>query len=549
MAIVAPDGRWLQVNAALCRITGYSESELLSTTRQDLTHPDDVAENLRLATALLAGRIEVFGMEKRYVHRQGHIVWVHLNVTLVRTDEGSPSYFVAQIQDISERRRTLERMEYLVDHDPLTGLFNRRGFQRELERHSRQVREFGAEGAVLVIDLDRFKYVNDSLGHHAGDAIIAAAGRTIADSLAPTDIVARLGGDEFAVILPRATEKAACDTASRLVEHIVDGLAPMDTAGLRVTASIGIASFVDPDESADGVLVNADLAMYDAKEAGGDRAVWSSTGERANGPSMKTRVSWIEHITAALREDRFELHAQPIQHIARGEVGHYELLIRLRTDDGDLIPPASFLDVAERFDLITDIDAWVIAQAAELVRRLEDAGKDVTLAVNLSARSVCDTGLVERVRDEVRRAGASPRRLIFEITETAAATDLIAARRTAAGLGEIGCKVALDDFGAGFGTFSYLKNLPFDIIKIDGQFVQGCAENAADRVIIETIVRLASGLGKSTVAEFTSDGQIMQALRTLGVDYAQGYFVGRPEPVDALLAEPGACARPAPSAG
>lgn len=537
MALVAPDGRWLDVNAALCRITGYAAEDLRGTTRQALTHPDDLPRNLELAERLVRGEIDSFRMEKRYIHRDGHHVWVDLSVTAVLDDEGACAYFIAQIQDITERRQYEEHLQHLVDHDALTGLLNRRGFEREIERHMRHVEQFGDGGALLVIDLDHFKYVNDSMGHSSGDELIAAVARVLRDELEQADALARLGGDEFALLLPRATAAIAHATAERLGAAVRERIPGAQTGGVPVTASIGVAMIAAGDPLGAGAIVEADLAMYDAKEAGRDRVVMANAPD--DRPSMRSRVTWIDRLTEAMRDESFELHAQPIQSIATGTADDFELLIRLRADDGQLIPPGAFLDIAERFDLIQDIDRWVVARAIEIALSEQRLGADTRFAVNLSGKSMVDDRLLDFVTAELARTSLDPSRLTFEITETAAVTDMPAARALTGRLRELGCAVALDDFGAGFGTFAYIKNLPFDYIKIDGDFVRSCVSNQPDQVIIDAIVNMASGLGKKTIAEFTGDRQTLELLRARGVDFAQGYYVGRPLPlVEALAGRP-----------
>jgi EAL domain-containing protein (putative c-di-GMP-specific phosphodiesterase class I) len=302
-----------------------------------------------------------------------------------------------------------------------------------------------------------------------------------------------------------------------------------------VSASLGIAVTSDGRLTADDVLVEADLAMYDAKEAGRDRFGLSADG--ADPTRLSERLSWADRIRDALEEDRFELHAQPVVSLDGERVEQHELLLRMRDDDGVLVAPAVFLPVAERFDLIGAIDRWVARRAIRLLAdpRLAD---DVVLAVNIAGRSVGDPELLRTIEEELRATRAEPCRLVFEITETTAVTNMESAREFATRLAELGCRSALDDFGTGFGSFHYLKHLPVDYLKIDGEFVRHCAVNPTDRLMIEAIVGIARGMGKITVAEHVGDRETLELVRRLGVDLAQGFLLGRPAPLEPTLLPP-----------
>jgi diguanylate cyclase (GGDEF)-like protein/PAS domain S-box-containing protein len=525
-------GRYLEVNRMICDISGYSEEELLTTSRQALTHPEDADAEQTLFEQLVAGEIPSYSVENRTMRPDGEWIWTSVNTSLVRDEDGAPLYAIIQVQDVSERKRFEGQLQYLADHDPLTGLFNRRRFEGELSRQVAFNSRYGPTGAVLVIDLDHFKYVNDTLGHAVGDEMIARVGGLLRERLRETDVVARLGGDEFAVLLPSADEEQA-----RLVgEDIVKSLRSLSVQlasdrSLRLTACVGIALFgQDYDVGHEAVLVNADIAMYEAKEGGRDRCVLLDATE---GPQtqMRARLTWSERIRTALEEDRFQLYQQPILDIRRNEVTHHELLVRLPGDSGELIPPGTFLYIAEQFGLIQAIDRWVVTQALRLIKRLHDEGNPVTLSVNLSGASITDASLLELVEAELDATGIDPHALIFEVTETAAIVNIEKARRFAERLGELGCAFALDDFGAGFGSFYYLKHLPFDYLKIDGDFIRQLPATKADQLTVKAIVQIAHGLGKRTVAEFVGDEATLKMLGRFGVDFAQGYHTGRPAAV------------------
>src|SRR3954454_953606 len=522
-------GRYLEVNRAICEISGYPEEELLTTSRQALTHPEDAEAEQTLFDQLIAGEIPSYSVENRTLRPDGEWSWTAVNTSLVRDEDETPLYAIIQVQDVSERKRFEGQLQYLADHDPLTGLFNRRRFESELSRQVAFNARYGPTGAVLVVDLDHFKYVNDTLGHAIGDEMIARVGTLLRDRLRDTDVGACLGGDEFAILVPSADE----EQARRVGEEIVDAVRTqaMVMAGersLRVTASVGVALFgqefgIGPE----AVLVNGDIAMYEAKEAGRDRCILLDATE---GPQtqMRARLTWSERIRSALEEDRFELFQQPILDIRKNEVTHHELLVRLPGDSGELIPPGTFLYIAEQFGQIQAIDRWVVGRAIQLLKRLHGEGNPVTLSVNLSGASITDASLLDFVESELRDTGIDPHALIFEVTETAAIVNIEKARRFAERLGELGCAFALDDFGAGFGSFYYLKHLPFDYLKIDGDFIRQLPSSKADQLTVKAIVQIAHGLGKKTVAEFVGDDATLRLLGRYGVDFAQGYHTGKP---------------------
>ena len=522
-------GRFIEVNPALCEITGYDEERLLGTRSASITYPDDVEAEETLFDQLVAGETQNYTTEKRVLRPDGEPIWVSVNAGLVRDADAEPLYVILQVQDVSDRKRFEGQLQYLADHDPLTGLFNRRRFEQELSRQVSYNARYGSTGAVIVVDLDHFKYVNDTLGHAVGDELIGRVGGILRDRLRDTDIVSRLGGDEFAVLLPEADEAQARAVAHNLLADIRSQAVVMAAGrSLRLTASAGVSMFGQAIEvGPDGVLVNADIAMYDAKDGGRDRVTLLETIEGAQ-TQMRARLTWSERVRDALENDRFELFQQPILDVRQGNVTHRELLLRLAGDSGELIPPATFLYIAEQFGLIGSIDRWVVRQAASILQQREREGERVSLTVNLSGASITDLSLVDFIGEEIRARRVDATSLVFEVTETAAIVNIEKARRFAERVAEMGCAFALDDFGAGFGSFYYLKHLPFDYLKIDGDFIRQLPASRPDQLTVKAIVQIAHGLGKKTVAEFVGDEQTLKLLHRYGVDYAQGYHVGKP---------------------
>ncbi|MFL5866467.1 MAG: putative bifunctional diguanylate cyclase/phosphodiesterase [Thermoleophilaceae bacterium] len=434
-----------------------------------------------------------------------------------------------------ERRGSEERLQHMADHDPLTGLLNRRRLEEELERHASQVRRYGREGALLVLDIDHFKHVNDALGHRAGDELISSVATVLRERLRASDILARLGGDEFALLLPKAGAREAQKVAEDLLAAVRKHSVLVDGGDRRtVTASVGVALFEDEGGAAgDDVLVRADLAMYDAKEAGRDGLAFAADGVDARGP--RRRLTWGKRIRGALSDDRFVLYAQPIMGVDNGDTTRYELLLRLDDQPDEVVLPGQFLHIAERLDLIQEIDRWVVTKALQTLAEQPAGAPRVTLEVNLSGRSVGDPVLMELIERGVEEHGVDPSRLVLEVTETAAVANFHRARTFANRLADLGCHFALDDFGAGFGSFYYLKHLPFDFLKIDGEFVRGCLDSRTDQLVIEAVVGIARGLGKETIAEFVEEPRTAAFLESQGVDYLQGYWIGRPEPATEVL--------------
>ncbi len=538
MALTSLEDRFLLVNRALAQIAGHDEQRLLSLpAAAELTHPADRPADRHAVTAMIAGQIRVHDVEKRYLHAAGHTVWVAVHTTLVRDERGEPAYFLSQIEDITARRRYESRLQHMADHDPLTGLLNRRAYERRLEEHLALGERYGHEGAVLVLDLDDFKQVNDTLGHSAGDELIVRVAGALTGRLRESDTLARLGGDEFAILLPTGDRENAERVARSLLETVRRERAARGPGGRErpVSASIGIAPLEgDSAAGAEEALINADLAMYDAKEAGRDRSETHGGSSRGQA-RIEARLEWVERIRTALDEDRLVLHAQPVIETATGRTTQHELLVRMVDDHGDLIAPGSFLAIAERFGLIRELDRRVVTTAIRMLGEQRAAGRRPTVEINISGHSLGDPQLAAHIGRELRATGVQATQLIFEVTETTAVGNITAARAFAQRLGELGCRFALDDFGAGFGSFYYLKHLPFDFIKIDGEFVRNCATDRSDRLVIAAVVQLARGMGKRTIAEFVGDDATLTALRELGVDYAQGFHLGRPAPLEHWL--------------
>ena len=522
---VGTDGLITSWNPAAERLFGYAPEEAIGAPGSLLGPAAEAEDERRLLEAAFAAE-PADPRETVRRRRDGGLIDVSLAFSPVLASDEKVTTVSVIARDITERRRFETQLRHLADHDPLTGLYNRRRFDEELTRGIAWAARYRERGAVLLLDLDGFKYVNDTLGHGAGDEVIRAVASTLASRLRGTDVLARLGGDEFAVLLPHAGQAEARAVAADLLRAVREHPIGLDGRRIRITASIGVVPLDASAEEAGLVLAAADRAMYAAKDAGRDRVVL----RELEAAPLPDGLTWEHRLRDALEEDGFVLHCQPILDLARDDVSRYELLLRMRGEGQDrLIPPAAFLGVAERVGLIHAIDAWVASRAAELAAEHPDK----VFEVNVSGRSMDDPDLVTTIRRALDRTGADPSRLVFEITETATIANLEDARRFAESLAGLGCRFAIDDFGAGFGSFFYLKHLPAAYLKIDGDFVR-TPRTRTDELVIDAIVGMARGLGKRTIAEWVGDEETVAMLAAAGVDYAQGYHIGRPVPMSEL---------------
>jgi len=426
--------------------------------------------------------------------------------------------------DPVERDEWQKALIRMADEDPLTGLLNRRALTRELERQL----ALGGRGALLLLDLDNFKDINDLRGHPAGDRVMCTLANVLRDRLGDGHVLGRLGGDEFAVVLADTDET----TAVRVADRLRNAVATLPVTGTRTTVSAGVAGF-QSGESWQAVLANADLALYASKDAGRNRV---TVYEQGHYTDTAMRVTVLDRVRTALADGGLALHAMPMVKLGSNRVVGHELLLRLEDGKEPRLGPGEFLPAAERSDLVLDIDRWVVGTAIDALVAHPYPG--LRFNVNVSGRTLEDKDFGGFVLDRLAAAGVAPGRLGFEITETAAVTNLSAARSLSQQLRASGCRISLDDFGAGFGSFVHLKQLPITGVKIDGEFVRGIDYGSRDTVLVQGIVDIARGLGLSVVAEWVERASQVDALARLGVRVAQGFHLGKPEPLTELLARP-----------
>ena len=535
------DGTITSWNRGAEQLYGYSAEEAIGQPMTLIEPEHRAGEQQKLMHTVFRGE-SVDNFETERVRKDGRVVDVSLTVSPVADANGRIVSAAIIARDMTERVRYEQRLRHLADHDQVTGLFNRRRFDEELKRELARAGRYAEHSAVLSIDIDNFKGVNDSAGHAAGDAVLTHVARVLDRHSRASDVVARLGGDEFALLLSAVGAPEARSAAENLLTEIRSSPAAYGGRPFRVTASIGVATFESDDATAGEVLVNADLAMYAAKTSGRDRVVVYTPSEARRARAM-AKLTWSQRIQDALEHDRFVLHLQPILELSSGQIKHGELLLRMQGDRGRLIAPGAFLPAAERFGLIHAIDRWVVQRAIQL---MSDTIVSVPrVGINLSGESIVgDPHLLDMIEQELERSSVDPSKLIFEVTETAAIANMPEATQFARGLTSLGCSLALDDFGTGFGSFYYLKHLPVSYVKLDGEFIQNLPRSEVDEHMVKAIVGVSQALGIKTVAESVADEETIGLLQKHQVDYAQGYFVGKPAPLSEAVelswaAEPG----------
>ena len=455
-----------------------------------------------------------------------HIIWLHSRLT--RHSANDPAVLSVGL-DITEYKQAEGRLAWLADHDPLTHLFNRRRFQEELERMLNLAIRYRRPGALLFFDLDQFKYINDTSGHQAGDTLLKTVAHMLSRAVRDVDVTGRLGGDEFAVVLPETTAEGAIVVTKAILELLGQARLTVDDRTHKASASIGIALFPEHGKDVHELLAAADLAMYQAKEAG--RGGWHLFSEEDKSRErMHDLVYWKEKIEHALINDRFILYFQPIMSVQSKTISHCEALLRMLDDDGTVLAPGAFISAAERTGLIHEIDHMVLRKVIAQAAKINHHGSRINFSINLSAHAFNDQGLLLTLQKALTDYAADPGDFLFEITETAALENMSAAHNLIKTIRALGCRFALDDFGVGFSTFGYIRQLPIDVVKIDGSFILNLVTNPDDQILVKALCDVARGFGKKTTAEFVENAETFSLLEELQVDYAQGYFVGEPVP-------------------
>ncbi len=533
MALVGTDGRWLSVNHALCRLVGYSEQELLTTDFQSITHPDDLGENLAELYQMLEGKMVTSTREKRYIHKEGHVVWATVSSSSVFGEQGKPLHFIVQAQDITERKRAEGQLHRAAFYDGLTELPNRVLFTDHLQLSlARAEKDPNHLFAVLFLDIDRFKNINDSLGHEVGDQLLTAVAGRLQNCVRPEDTVSRFGGDEFAVLLNGVMDVA---DASAITDRILREIeAPFRLSGYDVftSASAGVALSTIGYVSTAEILRDADTAMYRAKEEGKNRF---EMFDKVMHSRAIHRLQLESELRQALERREFEVYYQPIIDLEANVLSGFEALLRWRHPERGLIPPNDFIPLAEDTELIIPIGQWVLEEACRQTRawQLRHGGHTpLTISVNLSGKQFKQPDLVDRVKQVLYATGLDATALRLEITESMIMENADAATGMLRQLRSINVQLSIDDFGTGYSSLSYLHRFPVNILKIDKSFVSRMSMDEESMGIVETIITLASKLRMNVVAEGIETSEQSEKLKALKCQYGQGYLFSKPVPSD-----------------
>ncbi|HEX4735135.1 MAG TPA: EAL domain-containing protein [Thermoleophilaceae bacterium] len=537
IAIVDCQGTWLDTNAALAELLGRSRDEMLTAPPFGLLHLSSAGEDDAL-DALITGDRRSFTVERRLFGAGGGVVWVAISVSLVRDRHGQPLHLICQVEDISERKAAEEsmskRIAYLAYHDELTGLPNRSTFREHLDLALARAARHGTAVAVLNLDLNRFKLVNDSLGHAAGDQLLREAGARLAGAVRASDLVARIGGDEFVVLLADLELGRERDVAELVARAIHDALArpfTISDAEFYIGTSIGIALYPTdtigaPQADTEGLLRKADAAMYEAKQSGVPSVVCS---ERDDAPLE--RLELMTRLRRAADNDEFALHWLPIVDLDTGRACGAEALIRWYDTNGRCVLPSEFMELAEETGLIDQIGIWVVEEAARQLVAWDEAGLDLDVSVNISQRQLWRPGVAREMLEIIEAAGADPRRLVFELTETHAQHSADVPAAALSDLRAMGIRIAIDDFA--HAPLTTLQQMDVDMLKIDRGLVASAATPEGE-LMLRAITQLAHNLGIWAVAEGVETREQYEALRRAGCRYGQGWYFGRAVPAAEL---------------
>lgn len=539
-AVVRTDaqGRVDYLNPVAERLTGWSLAQAYGKAANEILELLDEPTRRPVASplerSLREGRPIQDPGEVLLVSRERNEALVHAVASPLRDRRGELRGSVLVLSDLTPLRTAEREMTYLASHDPQTGVWNRRAFEQRLEQALGLVRGGGGPIALLYLDLDEFKLINDTCGHLAGDHVVKQLAEILASNLGPEDVLARLGGDEFGILLAGAAEDGARRRAADLVAAVSARPFVWQERSFDVAVSVGLVPLSAANSDWANVLATADAACYAAKETGKAR-VHVYQPDDSLLAARYGEMQWIHRIRQAFAEDRFRLYYQPIHPLGRrGDLEPLgEILIRMVSETGEMVPAASFIRAAERYHLAPLIDRWVTRHALRHLARDESSfdGPPPLFAINLSGQSLGEEQFLDHVVGELEASSADPTRICFEVTETAAIANLAKALRFIGVLKGMGCRFVLDDFGSGLSSFAYLKNLPVDFLKIDGEFVRSIDADPLQRTLVESINHIGHAIGIRTIAESVETEAIHDSLVGIGVDYGQGYWLSRPAPL------------------
>ncbi|HEX9628086.1 MAG TPA: EAL domain-containing protein [Acidiferrobacterales bacterium] len=533
------------LNQAAERLFGWAEDELIGTSMSQIVLPDNPEMRDGYLQHLIRNEIQrLVGHEGELVGRRKDGTLFPMAIKISEVELEGQRKYIALVANISERKTMMEHLRRLAEHDGLTGLYNRTYFLTELERAVARVqRNEQVTCALLYIDLDHFKYINDTMGHAAGDRLLIEVAGIFTRRARKSDLVVRLGGDEFTILAFDVTTDAVHKLAESFRKQIAGYRFLHDGKAVDVGCSIGVAVIDKQTQSPAEAMSQADVACHLAKRAGRNRIHVFDPADAKDVNTMSLDMGWSHRIKEAIAHDRFVLARQPIVRIGTREVTGYEILIRMLDERDEIIMPGGFLPTAERFGLSVDIDRWVISRSIEKLAAERIAEPTLQYTINLSAQTLTSRGIIEIITEKLADTGLDPRALTFEVTETAAIADMNTAVTFLSNLQSLGCHTALDDFGSGMSSFAYLRDLPVDIVKIDGRFVKNLPHSPVDQAMVRAMNDIAHALGKQTVAEFVGDEACVGILAGIGVDYGQGFHLGKPEFIQPLAHNAGGASR------
>jgi diguanylate cyclase (GGDEF)-like protein/PAS domain S-box-containing protein len=539
IALVDKTGTIFHSNPKCFDVIGYKPDELVGKTIKDITHPDDLESGISYFKKLMHDQIEHYQLEKRYKHKDGHYVWCKINASSLKNSNEEILYAIVHVEDITEARKTTEQLSYQASHDMLTGLINRREFESRLKHSIDIARTENRESVLCFLDLDQFKLVNDACGHLTGDEFLCQLAYTLQSSIHDSDTLARLGGDEFAILMDNCDLEHGMKTAEKIRSEIEKFKFFWEEKYFSVGVSIGLVMINKESQNLIDLLKQADTACYTAKDMGRNRIHVYRENDLALAV-RKGEMSWAQKLSDALIDDQFILYAQeiiPVVRSSKDNVKSYEILLRLINPDGEPISPNEFIVAADRYNLNLKIDNWVINKFMSWLEKNKDYFDDrpTNFSINLTGSSINSHEIKKLIIQYLESSYIIPERITFEITETAAIENFKEANIFMSDLKKYGCKFSLDDFGSGLSSFAYLKNLPTDILKIDGVFVKDMDINKNDYAMVKIINEIGHSMGMKTVAEFVENKEIYNNLKKIGVDYAQGYLNGKAEPIESIF--------------
>ena len=537
MALVSLEGRWEKVNQALCQMLGFTEDELLATNFQALTHPEDLGNDLNQLYQLRENRVATAQSEKRFFHQAGQEVWILQSVSLVRGDDETPLHYIFQLLDVTERKQSEEKIYHAAFHDGLTGLPNRILLTERLSLAvERAKRHSDYQFAVLFIDLDRFKFINDSLGHQYGDLLLIQVAERLQQCVRKLDTVARMGGDEFAVLLDGIEGLENARPAAERIQELLKTPFELNGREAHISCSIGIAVSTSAYQNPEDILRDSDLAMYRAKSDG--KACYAFFDQSLHDRAVE-EMELETDLRHAIEQQQLLVHYQPIVLLESGKIKGCEALVRWQHPTRGLIPPMEFIPLAEESGLIVALDLFVLQQACRQTvawHQQFPSESPLTISANLSARHFQHPELIEQVETILLQTGIDPRCVLLEVTESLVIANPAQATEILYKLKALGLKLSLDDFGTGYSSLSYLHRFPFDILKIDRSFVGRMEQDASSVQIVETIILLAEKLQMEVVAEGVETPHQQQSLHTLHCRFGQGYHFSKPLPAELLEA-------------